>query len=155
MSTNNIPRLSHVKRNSNVPDNSIEKLDNFIVNYYEERNKLSSINSVSKNTEFIKRFKSRIEKGVKLIPIERDFKNFDCSKNNFNTIKPKSSILENWNKFEKKNMFASRESKNSDILRLELINLNLNTNNYIEQIRGSDKLNDKNRKKRSSSIDQI
>lgn len=153
---NKIPSINDIKIHNNINLNdSFDKLDNILSNYYEERKKSRNLNSVSKNTDYIKRFKNRFEKGVKLIPLEKDFKNFNFTKTNFDVIKPRSSIMENWNKFEKKHINSNRETTNSDILRLELINLNCYSNNEIEQLKGIEKLKVKTRKRRASSIDQL
>jgi hypothetical protein len=69
--------------------------------------------------------------------------------------RPRSSVIDNWNKLEKKHTSASnREFTNSDILRLELIHLNCYSNNEIEQLKGIEKLKVRSRR-RSESINQI
>jgi len=103
----------------------------------------------------IQRFRNRLEKGSNLLPIEKEFKSFNFAKKNFETNRPRTSILDNWNKFEKKNIDTKREIINSDILRLELINLNCYSNNEIEQIKGIEKLKEKNKRRRASSINQL
>jgi len=145
--------------NNNQLDNSFDRLNNILSNYYEERKKQNSNSqSFSKTTEYIKRFKNRFEKGSKLIPIEKEFKKsfnlvssvpFEAAK------RPRSSIIDNWNKFDKKYASASnRDFTNSDILRLELINLNCYSNNEIEQLKGIQKLKVRTHK-RSESINQL
>ena len=146
------------KTNFNL-ENSFEKLNNILSNYYEERKKQqSNLNSLSKTTEYIKRFKDRFEKGVKLIPIEKEYKktfNFGKSNYNFDAKRPRSSVVDNWSKFDNKpNIGSNREFTNSDILRLELINLNCYSNNEIEQLKGIEKLKVRTRK-RSESINQL
>ncbi len=151
--------IEGINNNYNPLENSFEKLNHILSNYYEERKKQqqSKANSFSKTTDYIKRFKNRFEKGVKLIPIEKEFKktcNFTRSSGLFESKRPKSSVVDNWNKFDKKQVGFNSEFTNSDILRLELINLNCYSNNEIEQLKGIDTLNVKN-KKRTGPINQL
>lgn len=160
--TSNKVAVGNIKNNisNNGSENSYEKLNNILSNYYEERKKQQlNSNSVSKNTEYIKRFKNRFEKGVKLIPIEKEYKkNFNFTKtssNFYESKRPKSSVVDRWSKFDQKqNVESNREFTNSDILRLELINLNCYSNNEIEQLKGIEKLKVRTRK-RSESINQL
>lgn len=136
-------------------DDSYDKINNIISYYYHERKNSRTSNSLSKNTEYIKRFKNRVEKGAELLPIEKETKNnLSFIKTSFEYLRPKSSILENCIKFEKKKL-TSTQNINSDILRLELINLNSYSKNTLEQMHGIEKLKVKSKKKRPSIIDQI
>ena len=157
--SNFYPTSSKKINNNNPLENSFEKLNNILSNYCEERRKQqSNLISLSKTTDYIKRFKNRFEKGVKLIPIEKEFKktfNFGKSSALFEAKRPRSSVVDNWSKFEKKQSLGyNREFTNSDILRLELINLNCYSNNEIEQLKGIEKLKVRS-KKRSDSINQL
>lgn len=135
---NEKPKLSY---NINL-DDSYNKLNILIDNFYEERRNPHTTNSLSlsKNTDYIKRFKDRFEKGAKLVPLKIENKNnTNIIKPSFECTRPKSSILESWNKFDKKKI-NFRENMNSDILRLELINLNCYSKSELEAITWNKKI---------------
>jgi len=143
-------------------NDSYEKINEVITNYYGKCKEKKP--SISKNADLIKRIKNRFEKGGKILD-EKDDNNFNFNFNsNFNGIKfnktsstgsfkdfkDKGSIIDNWNKFDKKN------NLNSDILRLELMNLNCYSQKDINSIKGIDKFGienkNNNKKRRTMSL---
>jgi hypothetical protein len=99
--------------------------------------------------------KTRIEKGGKIIDEKDTYNNNHNNLNNLNNLNfNKNSLtglfkdkenIENWNKIDKRN------NLNSDILRLELMNLSCYSKKDINYIKGIDKFGIINKQRKAKS----
>jgi hypothetical protein len=138
-------------------NDSYEKINEVITNFY--GNCKEKKPSISKNADLIKRMKNRFEKGAK-ISDEQDRANSNSK--GFNSLgfktsyNGKGSVLDNWNKFDKKifnsGVKLNENNLNSDILRLELMNLNCFSQKDINSIKGIDRFGSSNKRRTVSML---
>lgn len=147
----NFLNLASPKTNKINLNDSYEKINEAITNIYGKCKEKKP--SISKNADLIKRMKNRFEKGGKILDEKY---NSGPSLNslrfrNSSKVNERGSVTDNWNKFDKKIFGGTENNLNSDILRLELMNLNCYSQKDINSIRGVEKFANTQKVRRTKS----